>query len=98
MTMLLLETPQLFLLVNVGSMVYAMIYKNFFIQFYGELTISRNPLTLTDDDIAEWGPLDDCIKTVTCWQGPFTCYDVSCSDNGLLREDTPQIATQGETN
>ena len=49
--------------------VYAMIYKNFFIQLYGELTISRNRICLTDDDMAEWGPLDDCIKTLTCWQG-----------------------------
>ena len=34
----------------------------------GELTISWNRLGLTDDDEAEWGPLDDAIKTIDCWK------------------------------
>ena len=48
--------------------VYDMIYKNFFIILLGKLTISRNRLGLTDDDEAEWGPLDDAIKTIDCWK------------------------------
>ena len=49
--------------------VYGMIYRNVFHNLYGEVTISRNKLCLTDDDTAEWGPLEDCIKTVSCWKG-----------------------------
>ena len=48
--------------------VYAMIYKKIFIELYGEVTISRNRLALTDDDVAEWGPLDDCIASIKCWK------------------------------
>lgn len=49
--------------------VYLMIYKHFFLTLYGEVTISRNQLALTDDDTAEWGPLDNVISTVHCWKG-----------------------------
>ena len=45
-----------------------MIYKHFFITLYGEVTISRNRLALTDDNVAEWGPLDNAITTVQCWK------------------------------
>ena len=51
--------------------VYAMIYRNLFHNLYGEVTISRNKLCLTNDDTAEWGPLEDCIKMVSCWKGSF---------------------------
>ena len=47
--------------------VYNMIYKHFFLQLYGEVTIGRNRLALTDDDVAEWGPLDNAINTMQCW-------------------------------
>ena len=40
----------------------------FFVQLYGETTISRNRLVLTDDDPSEWGPLEDCIKTLPYWK------------------------------
>ena len=49
--------------------VYMMIYKTFFRELYGETTLSRNRLCLTDNDEAEWGPLDDVIKTVDWWKG-----------------------------
>ena len=49
--------------------VFDMIYKSFFIQLYGERSIENNRLVLTDDDMCEWGPLDDSINSVKCWQG-----------------------------
>ena len=49
--------------------VFMMIYKMFFRELYGETTLSRNRLCLTDNDEAEWGPLDEVIKTVPCWNG-----------------------------
>ena len=45
--------------------VYTHIYEMFLLDLFGEVTISRNRLCLTDDDIAEWGPLDDCVNTMT---------------------------------
>ena len=47
--------------------VYTHIYKIFLFELFGEVTISRNRLCLTDDDIVEWGPLYDCINTMGCW-------------------------------
>jgi hypothetical protein len=47
--------------------VYTHIYKIFLLDLFGKVTISRNRLCLTDDNIAEWGPLDDCINTMGCW-------------------------------
>ena len=35
---------------------YTHIYKIFLLELFGEATISRNRLCLTNDDIAEWGP------------------------------------------
>ena len=35
---------------------------------YGEVTISRNRLTLTDDDGKEWGPLEDSMLSIQCWK------------------------------
>ena len=49
--------------------VFSMIYQTFFVKLYGQTTISRNRLCLTDDDSAEWGPLDSCIQTIDCWKG-----------------------------
>ena len=49
--------------------VYLMIYKDFLRELYGDTTISRNRLCLTDNDESEWGPLDTVIKTVPCWNG-----------------------------
>ena len=54
--------------------VYAMIYRNVFHNIYGEVTISRNKLCLTDDDTAEWGPLEDCIKRYHVGRFHFICY------------------------
>ena len=47
--------------------VFSKIYKSFFLKLYGEPTIGRNRLAITDDDIAEWGPLDNCIRTMECY-------------------------------
>ena len=47
--------------------VYMMIYKDFLRELYGDEIISRNRLCLTDNDESEWGPLDDVIQTVPCW-------------------------------
>ena len=47
--------------------VYMQIYQDFFVHLYGKTTIGRNRLALTDDDHAEYGPLDNCIKTMKCY-------------------------------
>ena len=47
--------------------VFLKIYQVFFIEMYGEATIGRNRLALTDDDNAEHGPLDNCIATMKCY-------------------------------
>ena len=49
--------------------VYSFIYRHFFLRLYGEQTILRNRLCITDDDTSEWLPLEDCIKTVPHWKG-----------------------------
>ena len=49
--------------------VFQTIYKHFFLSLYGEVTISGNRLALTNNDMAEWGPLDNVINTVECWKG-----------------------------
>ena len=49
--------------------IYMMIYKDFLRELYGDKIISRNRLCLTDNDESEWGPLDDVIQTVPCWNG-----------------------------
>ena len=56
------------LLYRLGRDGYTMIYRNLFHNLHGEVTISRNKLCLPVDDTAEWGPLEDCIKTVSCWK------------------------------
>ena len=48
--------------------VYQKIYSHFFLQLYGEVTIGRNRLALTDDDNAEHGPFDNCIETMDCYK------------------------------
>ena len=49
--------------------VFSLIYKTFFTKLYGNKTISRVRLCLTDDDTSEWHPLDSCIQTMKCWSG-----------------------------
>ena len=61
----ILEMQQLFRVVNVGFI--HTFYKLLLLDLFGEVTISRNRLCLTADDIAEWGPLDNCINTMECW-------------------------------
>ena len=39
----------------------------FLLKRYGEATISRDRLFLTDDDVAEHGLLDSCIKIMQCY-------------------------------
>lgn len=46
------------------SWVFQKIYKLFFLKLYGKTTVSRIRLALTDDDKAEYGPLDNCIATM----------------------------------
>ena len=48
--------------------VFNKIYKHFFVHLYGEITISRNRLALTDDDHAQYGPFDNCIATMDCYK------------------------------
>ena len=43
--------------------VFQKIYTKFFIHLYGEETIGRNRLALTDDDSSEHGSLDNAITT-----------------------------------
>ncbi len=43
--------------------VFMRIYETFFVKLYGEHTISRNRLVLTDDDKSEHGPLDSLIAS-----------------------------------
>ena len=47
--------------------VFGLIYKYFFPRIYGDVTILRNRLTLTDNDEAMWGPLENAIKFSKCW-------------------------------
>ena len=51
--------------------VFMMIYKDFLRELYGDTTISRNRLCLTNNDESEWGSLDAVIKTVPCWKGSY---------------------------
>lgn len=44
--------------------VFQKIYQIFFYELYGEVTVSRIRLALTDDDNAEYGPLDNCIASL----------------------------------
>lgn len=46
------------------SWMFLKIYKVFFLCLYGDITVSRIRLALTDDDKAEYGPLDNCIATM----------------------------------
>ena len=48
--------------------VFHMIYRDFFTALYGKVTVSRFRLLLTDDDIAEHGPLDCLISTNGCYK------------------------------
>ena len=47
--------------------VFQKIYSTFFLHLYGEATIGRNRLALTDDDTSEHGPLDNVITTMSCY-------------------------------
>ena len=47
--------------------IFLKIYQTFFLSLYGEDTIDRIRLVLTDDDVAEHGPLDDVQILVDCW-------------------------------
>ena len=48
--------------------VYLKIYESFFVTLYGEETIMRNRLTLTDDDESSHTPLDKLSQTSTSWR------------------------------
>lgn len=47
--------------------IFQRIYEIFFLALYGEVTVGRNRLALTDDDDAEHGPFKNCIKTMGCY-------------------------------
>ena len=49
--------------------VHARMYTKTVINFYGEVGFSHHRLALTDDDVSEWGPLEDCIATRTYLHG-----------------------------
>ena len=76
--------------------VYNMIYKHFFLQLYGEVTIGRNRLALTDDDVAEWGPLDNAINTMQCW---YDTRHMLCSFHAVtlmfFKEVHPKLPHKG---
>ena len=42
---------------------HAQMHTHFFIYLYGEVGFLHNILTLTDDDVSGWGPLEDCVAT-----------------------------------
>jgi hypothetical protein len=48
--------------------VFDKIYQSFFFNLYGEVTLGRNRLALTDEDNAEYGPFDNCVKTMDCYE------------------------------
>ena len=47
--------------------VFDKIFQSFFLHLYGEETIGRNRLALTDDDKAEHGPWDNSVETLECY-------------------------------
>ena len=47
--------------------VFLKIYQHFFLALYGKVTIGRNRLALTDNDVAEHGPFDCCRATMDCY-------------------------------
>ena len=50
------------------SWVFMTIFKFAFEHLYGEITIERNRLGLTDKDIAKYGALLNCINTCPMWK------------------------------
>ena len=68
--------------------VFFRIYETFFIHLYGEVTMSRNRLALTDDDDAEHGPFDNCIKTMTCFN---ESYHMLCVFHALVMAFNEQV-------
>ena len=51
----------------------------FFHNLYGEVTISRSKLCITDDDAAKWGLLEDCIKMVSRSKGSLHMVCMFCA-------------------
>ena len=47
--------------------VFMKIFQISFLELYGVETLRRNRLCLTDEDICEFGPLDNCIATMRAW-------------------------------
>ena len=43
------------------------IFQIAFLELYGADTFKRNRLCLTDEDICEFGPSDNCIATMQAW-------------------------------
>ena len=70
--------------------VYTHIYKRVLLELFGEVTISRNRLCPTDDDMMEWDPLDDCINTMDCWSQP---RHMLCVFHALTMQNFEKIYT-----
>jgi len=47
--------------------VFQKIYQIFFRELYGDVTIGRNRLSITDDDHCEYGPFENCVATLECY-------------------------------
>ena len=61
--------------------VFMKIYKTFFLYLYGEVTVSRFQLAVTDDDVSAHGPFDCLIKTMSCYTN---CVHILCVFHGLI--------------
>ena len=68
--------------------VFQKIYQKFFIGLYGKLTIGRNWLALTDDDISEHGPFDNCINMMDCYS---RSRHILCVFHVLVMEYNTQV-------
>ena len=68
--------------------VFQKIYQRFFIGLYGRKTIGRNRLALTDDDMSEHGPFDNCIKTMDCYR---RSRHMLCVFHALVMEYSKQV-------
>ena len=61
---------------------------HFFPLIYGETCISRLRLALTDDDPAEHGPFDTCVKTQKCYEDAISML---CVFHGVVMKYQEQI-------
>ena len=61
--------------------VFIKIYQTVFLYIYGQGTVSRFQLAVTDDDVSAHGPFDYLIKTTHCYSN---CTHILCVFHGLI--------------